>query len=143
MSKPLPGVGLPGGTTGRPRLSPASAGAWLRDYFPGQASRVLGEGSAHHPAVGGDGFAPALPAATDPTRAVQLALSRRERLTATFPHDGAGTSRFALADGFVIQVRELGTRGPGWLEASALVYPHERGVVFWSCGDAGYEEWLL
>jgi N-acetylneuraminic acid mutarotase len=123
---------------------PTAGGVFaLRDRFPEEASRVLGEERPDRFVERGGRFVLAAPAAQDPVVAANTMLRRRAGLTASFPLTGDGNIEFRLGDGFAVQVREIRVRGRGRPDAAALMYPHDSGAVFWTFDRGGYEEWLL
>jgi hypothetical protein len=129
-----------------PESLPGVPGSLLRAHFPHHADRVLGVGGpALVTAPDGRGFVPAPPEALDPVKAAEAALAQRRGLRAVFPSRGDEAVRMTLADGFAIEVREVGLTGLGRIERGAVVYERGGGgeASFWSATAGGYEEWLV
>jgi hypothetical protein len=68
---------------------------------------------------------------------------REPPITARLPARGSDPVRITLMNGFSIDVREAGARGPAEPSGSAIAYERDGGYAFWSANDTGYEEWLL
>ncbi|MFH0900446.1 MAG: hypothetical protein V2A73_07435, partial [Pseudomonadota bacterium] len=134
-------AGAGSGSVGSGAAEPAGL---LRSRFPLVASRVLGE-RISGPFIGTpDGFVPQ-PVLASPVEAAQAALLRRRGLHLLLPRSGGDVMRFSTAEGFAVEVREIGGRTVGRIEDGAVVYEHESGGggSFWTVTEEGYEEWLL
>lgn len=107
----------------KPRSDPAAS---LRATFPARARQILAAGDGFRAMAGG--FTSA---------------ARPGRLRVTLPAGSRRRIRLADAEGFTVDIVELGQRGHGVPVDRSVAYTTGQETSLWTVGAAGLEEWLL